>query len=87
MLGKEIKLLEDLEEYRPAAKNLPCRMRSLLESLDEKDADILKKALADHENWSVNGLFTALSKKGIEVGYQAVRRHRLNLCSCRYSNA
>jgi hypothetical protein len=35
----------------------------------------------------VNGLHTALLAKGVDVGYQSLRRHRFNLCSCKADNA
>ena len=81
-------MLEDLEQHMPVRNaNLTCKVRTVLSDLDESDANILIAALADDRKWSVNGLHTALLAKGVDVGYQSLRRHRFNLCSCKADNA
>lgn len=81
-------MLEDLDQHMPVrASNFTCKVRDLLGELEAKDADILAAALADDRKWSINGLHTALLAKGVDIGYQSLRRHRFGLCSCKANNA
>jgi hypothetical protein len=70
-----------LEGLAPPKKQPPCKVRSVLESLEAKDQDILKKALTDAD-WAHSTLTHELNKRGIEISEQPVRHHRLGRCSC-----
>lgn len=70
-----------LEGLQPPKKTPSCKVRSLLESLEAKDKEILQNALTD-ENWPHSTLTLELNKRGIIISEQPVRKHRLGLCSC-----
>lgn len=70
-----------LEGLAPKVKIWPCAVRSLLESLDKKDAEILSAAVMD-PNWSYQGLETALAERGLTLGAGNIKRHRAKGCSC-----
>jgi hypothetical protein len=72
---------EMLEGLTPPKKQPACKVRSVIESLEAKDQEILKKALADAE-WPHSTLTHELNKRGIEISEQPVRIHRLGRCSC-----
>ena len=60
----------------------PCKMRNILESLEEADQKILKDALAD-PNWKSHTLAIEMTKLGIQVSSNSVMKHRAGSCSCR----
>ena len=70
-----------LEGLQPPKKIPACKVRSVLESLDVKDKEILKQALNDAE-WPHSTLTYELNKRGIEISEQPVRTHRIGRCSC-----
>lgn len=70
-----------LEGLQPPKKTPPCKVRSVLESLDVKDKEILKQALANAE-WPHATLTYELNKRGIKISEQPVRTHRIGRCSC-----
>jgi DNA-binding HxlR family transcriptional regulator len=71
-----------LEDLTPPVKRTPCKVRTILEQLDEKDQSILLAALADHEAWTSNGLARALSQRGLVITEKPIRKHRNRECSC-----
>jgi hypothetical protein len=70
-----------LEGLQPPKKTPPCKVRSVLESLDVKDKEILKQALTNAE-WPHATLAYELNKRGIKISEQPVRTHRTGRCSC-----
>ena len=44
-----------------------CKVRTLLETLDKKDGELLKGYIADEVNWSAYTLAVALSKRGVSL--------------------
>ena len=75
-------MLEDLESLLPRRGPKHCKVGRVLESLEPKDADILRAALANPAKWSVNALHVALRQKGVDLGYQVLYRHRKLSCNC-----
>ena len=71
-----------LEDLTPPVKRTPCKVRTILEQLDEKDQSILLAALADDEAWSGNSLARALSQRGLVITEKPIRKHRNRECSC-----
>ena len=71
-----------LDDLTPPVKRYPCKVRTILESLDGKDKDILLNALGDREAWSAIGLGNALSQRGLPIADTSITRHRDGLCSC-----
>lgn len=81
-------MFEDLEQLRPRTGGITqCKISRFLDTLDDKDRNILETALADNVRWSTNGLHIALTKKGVDIGYQVIYRHRRGTCVCRLQNA
>ena len=70
-----------LEGLQPPKKVPSCKVRTILTSLEPKDQEILKNALAD-ESWPHSTLTHELNKRGLKISEQPVRTHRLGRCSC-----
>lgn len=60
---------------------LPCKVRTLLATLDDKDKTILTNAIAD-PNWPAETLANSLRDFGLHVSATKIRAHRKNVCSC-----
>lgn len=76
-----------LEDLKPPAKQLPCRVRSVLDGLEDDDQDILMGALLDHDRWKTHVLSEELAKRGISASPNSIRKHRLRQCSCEVKRA
>ena len=76
-----------LENLEPPKRILPCKMRTIMERMDQADVDILNAALADEHKWKDWVLYRALEERGIEISANVLTKHRRNLCSCRFVNA
>ena len=59
-----------------------CKVRSLYETLDAKDAELLKGYISDEATWSSYTLALALSKRGVSLDDKVITKHRNKLCSC-----
>ena len=59
----------------------PCKVRTIAQTLDKADAEILVAAVMNPE-WKYSQLETALAVKGINLGSAIIKRHRLKGCSC-----
>jgi hypothetical protein len=70
-----------LEGMEPQVKKPACKVRSILESLDSKDREILILALADNQ-WTAAGLARELTKRGIPISERPVMAHKRKGCSC-----
>ena len=70
-----------LDDLTPPKREWPCAVRTLLGTLDAKDADILSKAVMDPA-WQYYTLEQALLAKGITLSQPSIKRHRLKGCSC-----
>lgn len=73
-----------LEDLQPRTKNGHgyCKVRSIRESLDATDQELLDKYLADTVSWSSLALSEALSQKGLRISVHPIIRHRKGLCAC-----
>jgi len=71
-----------LEDLKPQTLKPSCKIRDILEDLEEADRQILVKYLLDWETWSANGLSKALATKDIRVGANTITKHRGSVCSC-----
>lgn len=76
-------LLDGLE---PPVKRDSCRVRTILESLEKKDQEILNNALADEITWKAKTLSDSLKQRGLQIVDTGISRHRRQLCSCFRSN-
>ena len=81
-------MLENLKDYASPAQGMNiCKIASIREGLDSKDREILDSAFADKEGFSVNSLHQGLNALGITIGYNAIAKHRRNLCVCGRTDA
>jgi hypothetical protein len=70
-----------LENLEPPVKLLSCKVRTISETLTEKDRKILLEALKD-DKWTSYTLSVALSQRGISLGDKSIRKHQQSQCSC-----
>ena len=70
-----------LEDLTPTKKIRPCAVRTLLNKLEKKDAEILIAALANPD-WQSKPLARELSSRGLLITDQPILRHRKKECSC-----
>jgi len=71
-----------LEGLKPVKKVRPCRIRTIMAELDDKDQKILQDALTSDE-FTPYTLSKALSERGVMVDHKIIARHIDNLCTCR----
>lgn len=71
-----------LENLKPTVKKTPCKVRTVLESLNELDAQILEAAVLDSAKWKVKTLADELRTLGIVISEKPITTHRARLCSC-----
>jgi DNA-binding HxlR family transcriptional regulator len=70
-----------LEGMEPQVKKPTCKVRSILESLEAKDKEILIQALADSQ-WTASALARELTKRGIAISEKPIMAHKRKGCSC-----
>lgn len=75
-----------LENLIPPTREEKCKLVAIADTLQTQDRAILLDALADKVTWSNNGLAEALTKRGIKVSAETIRRHRRQYCPCRKEN-
>jgi hypothetical protein len=71
-----------LDGLTPPIKVVPCKVRTLFETLDPSDVEILRQALDDEVTWQARSLQRALADKGIALSDTSISRHRTKVCSC-----
>lgn len=71
-----------LEDLKPTVIERACRVRTIANALEPKDASLLYEFIEDEHNWSALGLSKALASKGISMSDQVIKRHRTLRCSC-----
>jgi DNA-binding HxlR family transcriptional regulator len=70
-----------LEGMEPQVKKPNCKMRTILESLEAKDREILIQALNDPK-WTASSLSRELTKRGMAISEKPVMYHMRKGCSC-----
>jgi hypothetical protein len=70
-----------LEGMEPQVKRPSCKMRTILESLEAKDKEILIQAL-DDPKWTAASLSRELTKRGMAISEKPVMYHMRKGCSC-----
>jgi hypothetical protein len=70
-----------LEGMEPRAKKSSCKVRTILESLDAKDREILVNAIAN-DAWTAPALARELTNRGIATSEKPIAFHRRKECSC-----
>jgi hypothetical protein len=70
-----------LEGLTPPNRLPACKVRTILESLEPKDQEILKAAIASAD-WPTVTLAESLTKRGLIISESPLRKHRVKRCSC-----
>jgi hypothetical protein len=70
-----------LEGLSLPTRRFPCAVRTLVETLEPKDAAIFKDAV-ENDEWKSKTLSNALRDRGIVIGDDSISRHRKGQCSC-----
>jgi hypothetical protein len=70
-----------LENMNPTNRQYSCKMRNILESLNDADRKILAEAL-ESPLWNNSALTTALNERGLKVSRYSVDSHTRKQCSC-----
>jgi hypothetical protein len=76
-----------LEDLKPLGSLRSCKVRSILDTLEDTDQEILMQALLNREKWNDNALAKALTGKGLGVSPNTVAKHRNRVCTCRLIDA
>ena len=71
-----------LENLFPPKQSRPCKVRSILETLEPADAEILEAAVMDYQKWKVKTLTDELRKLGLNISEKPIATHRAKDCSC-----
>jgi len=71
-----------LEDLTPPSKNKRCKMGRLLDGLEDKDREILEKALANKEVWASKALARELTNRGLAITEGPLGLHRVKSCGC-----
>ena len=70
-----------LEGMKPTERKSPCKVRTVLETLDAKDQVILVNAVSN-ESWKAPALARELTARGIAISEKPILAHRRKECSC-----
>jgi metal-responsive CopG/Arc/MetJ family transcriptional regulator len=71
-----------LENLQPPNKKTPCKVRTVMDSLNELDAQILEAAVLDSAKWKIKTLADELKSLGLVISEKPLTTHRARLCSC-----
>ena len=71
-----------LEGLEPEKQKFTCKVKTLSEDLEKKDAEIFLAAIADSRKWSAKGLQKALKARGVVLADTVITKHRQKLCRC-----
>jgi hypothetical protein len=71
-----------LENLKPPTKTHPCKVRTVMDGLNELDAQILEAAVLDSAKWKIKTLSDELRNVGIVISEKPLTTHRARLCSC-----
>ena len=64
-----------------------CKVRRMIELLEEVDREILLECLADRDAYSTYGIWQGLRAANLDIGHTSLARHRDGVCPCGGSNA
>jgi hypothetical protein len=71
-----------LENLKPPARKHPCKVKSVMDGLNELDAQILEAAVLDSAKWKIKTLADELNNRGVEISETPLAKHRARNCSC-----
>lgn len=70
-----------LEDLTPPVRTYACKVRTIAETLDAKDKQILLTAV-DNPEWAYKTLSNELAKRGLVIIDTTISRHRSKRCAC-----
>lgn len=70
-----------LEDLTPPTAFRTCKVGTVLETLNDKDKEILQKAVVSPD-WPIKTLSRELRKRGIELSETPLGNHRSKNCVC-----
>lgn len=71
-----------LENLKPPQRKVTCKVRTIMDGLNELDAEILEAAVMDSAKWKIKTLADELRAFGIVISEKPLTTHRARLCSC-----
>jgi len=71
-----------LEDLKPPVRQFPCKVRTILAELDDKDKAILISAINSPDIWPAKTLSNSLKARGVQLIDSSINRHREGICSC-----
>lgn len=71
-----------LENLKPPVQKRTCKVRTILETLEPADQEILEAAIMDSAKWKIKTLSDELRNNGIELSERPISNHRTKACSC-----
>lgn len=80
-MTRDLKRDNMLDDLKLPARKFTCKVRSIKETLDTKDAVIFENSVMD-QAWPLTVLSRELNKRNISISDNSMRRHRLKECSC-----
>ena len=70
-----------LDGLKPPVRQFSCRVRTVVEGLESKDAKILEQAIASPD-WGSKTLSNELKKRGLLLSDNSITNHRKKSCAC-----
>ncbi len=70
-----------LEDLTPPQPQFTCKVRTVADSLDAKDREILLNAVNSDE-WKLKTLSNELAKRGLVIVDTGIAKHRRKQCAC-----
>lgn len=70
-----------LDDLKLPKKVGSCKVRTIKQLLNDKDAAIFEASVMD-EGWPLTVLSRELAKRNISISDNSMRRHRLKGCTC-----
>lgn len=71
-----------LEDLLPPSIKRSCKVALVVETMTDKDKDILLSAILDRESWPIKSLSRELVKRGIQLSDTPLSNHRSKACAC-----
>ena len=71
-----------LSGLTPPQRKYACKVATILNQIEKKDAEILLTAINSPEIWPARTLSVALANRGIVLSDPTIGRHRSGQCSC-----
>jgi len=74
-------LLDECRQEQASRKASQCRIRAVLDKMDEKDRADLQAALSDPNIQHIT-IGNVLRQRGYDIGKHSVPTHRKGICGC-----